>query len=128
MSLCLAVGAKALAVAAGFTLSWTHSVERTGWQERWSITPAGLVLEEARVRGSGAGMEPGDGAWLEEGWWVWQPDLPPQPRIVLAASGATGAGWTLCSAGDCHDIGAEAGAPVVIAPCPTDQPDRLPSR
>jgi len=29
------------------------------------VTEQGLVLEEARVRGNGAGMEVPDGAWLE---------------------------------------------------------------
>ena len=28
--------------AATFTLSWTHSVEKTRWEETWRIAPAGL--------------------------------------------------------------------------------------
>lgn len=115
---CLAFGGGVLHLAAAvFTLGWTHSVEHTGWQETWEVTKAGLVLREARVRGSGAGMDPGPGARLEGGWWVWVPDLPPQPALMLAASGATGAGWRLCSAGTCHDVGAVPGAPVRVAPC-----------
>ena len=66
-----------LAVAA-FTLSWTHSVEKTRWEEDWAITPAGLQIVEARVKGSGAGMDPADGAVLRDGWWVYAPSLPPQ--------------------------------------------------
>jgi hypothetical protein len=115
---CLMVGATALQLAAAtFTLSWTHSVERTGWHETWEVGTAGLVLREARVRGSGAGMDPGPGARLEGGWWVWLPDLPPQPALVLAASGATGAGWVLCADGTCHEVGAAPGAGLRIAPC-----------
>jgi hypothetical protein len=63
LSLCLAsAGAvKALSVAA-FTLAWTHSIEKVEWQEDWRITVNGLELVEARVKGSGAGMEPPRGA------------------------------------------------------------------
>ncbi len=115
---CLAVGATLLALAApGFTLSWTHSVEHVDWQEDWRVEGSALVLERARVRGSGAGMEPGDGATLEDGWWTWPARLR-TPALVLAASGATGKGWTLCSGDACHSIGAESATPVTLAPCP----------
>jgi hypothetical protein len=117
MTLCVA-GAETLRLAvAAFTLAWTHSVEHLRWEEDWRVTPAGLELVEARVRGSGAGMEPLGGARLERGWWVYAPDLPPRRELVLAASGATGGGWTLCAAGVCRELGATAGAPLRLAPC-----------
>ncbi len=75
-----------------------------------------LVLEEARNRGSGAGMEPPPEARRIDGWYVWQPSRR-ESRITLAASGKTGAGWQLCSAGTCQALGVEAGAPVVLEPC-----------
>lgn len=116
---CLLVGATALALAGGdFRLAWTHSVERIEWREEWRIEGGALHLIRAAVRGSGAGMEPGAGAVLREGWWVWTPDLPPQPQITLAASGATGGGWQLCDARGCTEFGADAGQPVTLAPCP----------
>lgn len=61
MSLCVASAGvvKTLAVVA-FTLAWTHSIEKTEWQEDWRVTPQGLELIAARVKGSGAGMEPAD--------------------------------------------------------------------
>lgn len=115
---CLAVGATLLTLAApAFTLSWTHSVERVDWQEDWRVDGASLFLEHARVRGSGAGMEPGEGAVLSEGWWEWSANLR-VPSLTLAASGATGKGWRLCSGEECLEIGADAGAPVTLAPCP----------
>ena len=93
MSLCVVTGGKVLTLAVtAFTLSWTHSVEKTGWQEDWQLAGQGLQLREARVKGSGAGMDPGEDAVLKDGWWVWQPDLPVQTELRLAASGATGAG------------------------------------
>lgn len=116
--LCIA-GSKAIAVAAGlFTLSWTHSVEKIEWRESWAVTDGSLILREARVKGSGAGMEPGDGARREDGWWVWKPYQPPLGELVLAASGTTGAGWTICDAGGCEELGGHAGAPLVLRPCP----------
>ncbi len=106
----------ALAVTA-FTLAWTHSVERIGWEEDWRVTPAGLQIVEARVRGSGAGMEPPEGAALDGGWWVYAPRVGAVPELVLAASGATAA-WRLCAGATCIELGAEAGPPVRLAACP----------
>ena len=118
MSLCVLAGGKTVVMAvSAFTLAWTHSVEKTGWEEDWRATPAGLHLVEARVQGSGAGMEPPEGAQLADGWWRWKPALPPQQRLVLAASGATVSGWSLCGGGTCIALGNAAGEPVVIAPC-----------
>jgi hypothetical protein len=119
MSLCIVAGGKlaALAVSA-FTLGWVHSVERVAWEEDWHVTLAGLVLIEARVKGSGAGMEPGPGAVLAGGWWRWRPEGVALAELVLAASGATGAGWTLCHAGGCLAFGAAEGPPVRLYPCP----------
>ena len=132
MSLCLVLGTLAAPVAGDeFSLAWTHSVERTEWRERWRVEDAGdgapgLALVEARVRGSGAGMDPGEGARLEDGWWVWTPALAAVPELVLAASGATGGGWTLCDlAGPdeptdgarCRTIGRAAGTPASLVPC-----------
>ena len=118
MTLCILAAGKVTALAAtAFTLSWTHSVERTRWEEDWRLASAGLEIVEARVRGSGAGMEPPEGAVLRDGWWVYRPSLPPVPELALAASGATGEGWRLCAAGDCREIGVAAGAAVRIAAC-----------
>jgi hypothetical protein len=112
-----------LCLAAGlFTLSWTHSVERIEWRERWAVTDAGLILQEARVKGSGAGMEPGEDARREDGWWVWQPQMPPLPQLMLAASGATTSGWTLCDAGGCRELGRQSGEPIVLRPCADGEP------
>lgn len=106
MSLCLATPAVAVSLAVQvFTLSWTHSVEHTVWRERWRVADRRLVLDEARVRGSGAGMEPADGAVLRDGWWVWPGAIDPLPVLRLAVSGATGSGWRWCAPGHgCHDL------------------------
>ena len=80
MSLCiLAAGKTTVLAVTAFTLSWTHSVEKTRWEEDWRVTPAGLEIVEASVKGSGAGMEPPEGAVLKDGWWVYRPKISAQP-------------------------------------------------
>lgn len=107
MSICIASAVAAIALTGqAFTLSWIHSVERVEWQEHWVVDArARLQLVSARVKGSGAGMEPPPDAVLHDGWWVYRPHLPAQQTVVLAVSGATVGGWTLCvDGGACHDI------------------------
>ena len=84
LSLCLASAGvvKMLSIAA-FTLVWTHSIEKIDWQEDWRVTPQGLLLVQARVKGSGAGMEPPPGARLVDGWFEWKPERAPMPEVVL---------------------------------------------
>lgn len=119
MALCVLGAAKALTLAASsFTLAWTHSVEKIEWRENWIVSEAALHLTEARVKGSGAGMDPAEGARLIDGWWVWTPDVPPVDHLLLAASGETVSAWELCAAGTCIALGAVAGAPIELRPCP----------
>lgn len=116
---CLLAGATMIALSnADFRLEWTHSVERQTWREYWRIEETGLLLTKAAVKGSGAGMEPGENAVKQGDWWVWRPDLPVQADLVLAASGKTGDGWHICDSETCHEIGMDAGAPIIVRPCP----------
>lgn len=118
LALCVIAGGKSMVIATTlFSLSWTHSVEKTEWAESWRVIPQGLELTEARVKGSGAGMDPGEGARLEDGWWVWEPELPVVPELVLAASGATVSAWNLCHSGGCVALGASAGEPLTMRSC-----------
>jgi hypothetical protein len=114
LSLCLASAGvvKTLSIAA-FTLVWTHSVEKVDWQEDWRITPSGLELVQARVKGSGAGMEPPSDARLVDGWFQWKPARPPMPQVVLSNSGAAGE-WRLCISGHCHTLSEIFGHPVGV--------------
>ncbi|MCP8939734.1 DUF1850 domain-containing protein [Alsobacter sp. SYSU M60028] len=107
MALCLVAGGAVVARLAGvaaFTLAWTHSVEKTAWEEDWTVTPRGLVVEQARVKGSGAGMDPPPGAQLVDGAWRWRPALPALNEMTLRRSGAV-ADWRLCIAGTCRPLG-----------------------
>lgn len=104
MSLCLAGAgvAKTLALAA-FTLAWTHSIEKVEWQEDWRVTPAGLELITARIKGSGAGMEPAPDARLVDGWYQWHSHAAALPEVVLGNSGMAGE-WRLCHDGACETL------------------------
>lgn len=126
MSLCLASAGvvKSLSVAA-FMLAWTHSVEKIEWQEDWRVTPQGLEILEARVKGSGAGMEPPPEARLVDGWFRWKPHLPILPEVALGNSGLAGE-WRFCRDGTCQDLSAILGRPVgtsvtTMSVCKPDQ-------
>ena len=112
LSLCLASAGivKTLSIAA-FTLAWTHSIEKVDWQEDWRVTQHGLELVQARVRGSGAGMEPPPEARLVDGWFQWQPNRAPLPEVVLANSGAAGE-WRICHDGNCRTLSDILGQPL----------------
>ncbi len=118
--ICLVAGKVIAPLMAGaITLAWTHSVEKILWEEDWRSGPAGLELLEARVRGSGAGMEPPPEARFSHGVYSWHPSVPPQTDVVLRRSGAT-ADWRICIAGQCRPmdtyVPAEAD-PVVMKEC-----------
>ena len=104
MSLCLASAGivKTLALAT-FTLAWTHSIEKVDWQEDWRVTRQGLELLQARVKGSGAGMEPPPDARLVDGWFQWRPKRAALPEVALGNSGAAGE-WRLCIDGRCRTL------------------------
>lgn len=102
----------------GFSLRWVHSIEKVEWREEWRVSPQGLDLVEARVKGSGAGMEPADDARLVDGWYVWRPHTPRLSKLILARSGAVG-DHRLCVGGDCRPVSDYIGGTdaIVLEPC-----------
>lgn len=82
-----------------FSVAWTHSVQRSQWEERYRVLTGGLVLEEARVEGSGAGMEAGTDAVLRDGWWTWAPRQNLR-SITLTVSSYAG-DYRICTAARC---------------------------
>ncbi|MFL5190929.1 MAG: DUF1850 domain-containing protein [Microvirga sp.] len=106
-------------MAGAITLAWTHSVEKIVWEEDWRSSPAGLELVEARVRGSGAGMEPPPDAKFANGVWSWKPNMLPQAEVIMRRSGAT-ADWRICLSGQCRPMEAyvpPAADPIVMKAC-----------
>ncbi len=90
-----------------FTLAWTHSIEKIRWEEDYSVqshnTKPTLRLDRARVRGSGAGMEPPEDARLVKGWYVYSPTTPLPPALRLTRSPYT-SDYTLCADGQCQPM------------------------
>jgi hypothetical protein len=120
-AICLVFGAVLALPTDHVTLAWTHSVQKTEWQEDYRVENGRLVLSEARIAGSGAGMEPPAGAVLRGGIYHYRPALDPLPEVALAVSHFT-AGYRLCWDGACHDIADLLGTPVegtvTLRPCP----------
>jgi hypothetical protein len=115
-ALCVATAAGVTRLTlAAFTLAWTHSVEKIEWQEDWLVEPGRLVLVESRIKGSGAGMEPGDDAVLRDGWWRWRPARE-VGELVLGDSGEAGQ-WRIC-APSCTPLADPAHAPYRLHACP----------
>lgn len=104
MSLCLVAGAVSAVLAIdSFTLAWTHSIEKIRWEEDWRVEGHALVLTGARIRGTGAGMEPPQGAVLKDGVWHYRPVVPPLPVLRLTHSPYT-AGYELCLGAACAPL------------------------
>jgi hypothetical protein len=116
MGVCLIAGAvaKTLQVTA-FTLAWTHSVQKTDWQEDWRVTADGLTLVEARIKSSGAGVDPPADARLIDGWWRWRAAAAPRKDVILAHSGAAG-DWRICITGQCRTLPDIFGRPLAAEP------------
>jgi len=127
MGLCIAAGGtvfKAYAGIAAFTLAWTHSVQKTEWEEDWRIADGRLTIVEARVQGTGAGMEPPPDSRFDGRFWRWTPQVPPLEELVLRRSGAT-ADWRLCTDGQCRTLSADLPSdadPIVLRACDIPSP------
>jgi hypothetical protein len=98
-----------------FTLAWNHSIEKIRWEEDYRISAKGLVLQEARVRGNGAGMDIPDDAQLANGSWLFQRRLPPQQPLKLGRTPEAG-DYQLCIEGSCQSMSRWAGAPTSAQP------------
>ncbi len=83
-----------------FTLRWQHSIEKIDWEEDYAVVGPWLAITGARIRGSGAGMDPPDKAWLEHGVWHYRLSDPWRKEIVLARSPYV-RDYDLCISGRC---------------------------
>lgn len=90
--------------ASRFTLAWTHSIERVRWEEDYELhveqadsaaAAPHLWAVLSRVRGSGAGMEPGADAVLRDGWFEFHPAQREHAGLWLTRSPYT-ADYELC--------------------------------
>lgn len=86
-----------------FTLRWTHSIEKTRWEEDWHVAGDWLVVTGARIRGTGAGMEPPEGAWREGGVYHYRVADPWRREMQLARSEFV-PDYRLCIDGNCRPM------------------------
>lgn len=120
MSLCLAGGgAVAKLSAVAFTLLWTHTIEKTVWEEHWRVFRDRLVVIEARIQGSGAGMEPPPEAIFAHGFYSWRPNVSPLRYLVLRRAPEAG-DWGICAKQGCKpfsELLPKDADPVRLYPC-----------
>lgn len=104
LAVCLFAGALQVAVPTRqFTLSWRHTVEKVLWEEDYVVANDGLLIVGARIRGSGAGMEPPADAVLTQGVWTYTPQDRWRREVILARS-EFGADYQLCINGHCEPV------------------------
>ena len=123
MEFCLlAAGATVRLGTVALTLAWTHSIEKTRWEEDYRATAAGIVVTQDRIQGTGAGMEPPPDAVFDGQWWRYDPHTPPMPQVILRRSGMTVSDWQVCINGACRTMGSylpdPAADPVTLTTCP----------
>ena len=102
--LCLATATSVFTLSLqSFTLAWTHSIEKVRWEEDYRIVGKQLEATEARVQGSGAGMEPPPGALLKNGWWHYIPRQSWHNELRLTRSNYTN-DYELCFDSRCRSL------------------------
>lgn len=126
MNACLLLAGAKQVLVAGSTLSlaWTQPIEKTRWEEDWQVGLSGFQLVEIQVApgtgGSGAGIEPPDGAVFDGKVWRYHPDLAfLQDRLILTHAGTAGGAWEICDKNSCQSLSEiGAGEPAILVPCP----------
>lgn len=124
LSLAAAPAANAFVPLTQFTLAWTHSIERVRWEEDYRVVtqPLGalrLLAERVRIKGSGAGMEPPDGAQLRDGHYGFDATRQPDGLLRLSRSEFV-PDYQLCTGGVCHLLShwlASDGGVTELRPC-----------
>ena len=119
--LCLIAGLLVAPLGEAVMLRWTHSIQKVAWEEDYRREGNDLRLVTARVRGTGAGMEPPADAVFRDGAWHYTPALAPLPQLSLRHS-AHAAPYIICNATLCQPVtdwlpGLPADATLELAPC-----------
>ena len=130
IGICLVAGLLSAPLGEAVTLRWTHSIEKTVWEEDYQLKGNALLLSEARIHATGAGMEPPDNAEFRNGTWHYRPKLPLLPRIALRHSPHVPP-YILCNDSGCRPApvwlpGLADNAIIELVPCnmsPTIAPD-----
>lgn len=105
-ALCLLAGSYQAQIPVDrFTLRWQHSIEKIDWEEDYLIVGNWLFLDRARVRGSGAGMEPPPGSVYAKGVWHYRPapDMRWTQNLLLTRS-EFARDYDMCVQGVCQPL------------------------
>jgi hypothetical protein len=122
MGICLVAAlstAVLVALPDRITLAWEHTVEKVRWEEDYAVDRDALVITEARIRATGAGMEMPPDATLSGGAWRYRPDLAPLRRIYIRNTELP-RGYDVCWEGRCRRLRSIIGADdrlLALAPC-----------
>lgn len=122
--ICLVAGLLLAPLGDHITLRWQHSIEKQRWEEDYRLEAGALRLTEARVRATGAGMEPPEQAVFKGGEWHYRPALPLLPQLEIRHSPYVEP-YTLCTASHCAPVtawlpGLPEEAILVLKPCEVD--------
>jgi hypothetical protein len=131
-AICLAAGLLLAPLGEAVTLRWTHSVQRSVWEEDYRLEAGALRLTSARVEGTGAGMEPPADSVLRDGAWHYTPPLPLLPEVQLRHSPHVQP-YIICVAGKCRPVtawlpGLPAESVLILRPCQSDEAERGPAK
>lgn len=121
-AICLVAGLLMVPLGETITLRWTHSIQKTLWEEDYRRQGNMLLLEAARIQGTGAGMEPPPDAILRDGAWHYKPAIGALPNLRLRHSPHVPP-YIICVATDCRPLpawlpGIESDTVVELQPCP----------
>jgi hypothetical protein len=123
-AICIGLGQKLfpLTDAHRFTLIWMHSVEKIQWEEDWMLENNQLFITAARIKGSGAGMDPPEDAVFTQGFWHYKPLLSSQTELRLTHSRYT-PDYVFCIDGNCHSLNtlvplSDNDTTVIVKACP----------
>ncbi len=124
MDICIAVvltGTLLARLPEHVTLAWEHTVEKVRWEEDYVARGDTLELVEARLRGTGAGMEMPAESQLFDGAWHYRPRLPSLRKVYLRNSQLP-LGYDVCWNGKCTRMRTLIGSRddmLALEPCPT---------
>jgi hypothetical protein len=105
-ALCLVAGNLQVEIPTNrFTLRWQHSIEKIDWEEDYLVAGDWLFLDSARVRGSGAGMEPPVGSFYAKGVWQYRPEPDMRwTRSLQLTRSEFARDYDLCVNGTCQAL------------------------
>lgn len=107
-----------------FTLAWDHSIEKIRWEEDYAVVLGSsgqpvLQAQQARIKGSGSGMEPPADAVYREGAFYYTPVMH-SPELLRLTRSEFVPDYQWCDAQGCRPLSAiipRDGGVTMLRPC-----------